>query len=207
LKRIQEVDVLGNGSRQNAEEHSVSLPALVAVAVVSLIVAALFTTTILIAADRFDRPSLVVADASLPTIVVQIDGAVATPGTYRLPGGARLDDLVGLAGGLTSDADVTSVNLAARVGDGEGVRIPARSTSTPTQPTTGTATAAARINVNTASVADLERLPGIGPVLSERIVAYREANGPFNSLDQIAEVDGISTGLLEQLRPMITLDD
>jgi competence protein ComEA len=199
--------VLGNGSRQNAEEHSVSLPALVAVAVVSLIVAALVTTTILIVADRFDRPSLVVADASLPTIVVQIDGAVATPGTYRLPGGARLDDLVGLAGGLTSDADVTSVNLAARVGDGEGVRIPARSTSTPTQPTTGTATAAARINVNTASVADLERLPGIGPVLSERIVAYREANGPFTSLDQIAEVDGISTGLLEQLRPMITLDD
>lgn len=207
LKRVREVDVLGNGSRQNAERHTVSLPSLVAVAVASLIVSALITTTILMMADRFDRPPLIVADASLPTIAVQIDGAVATPGTYRLPGGARLDDLVGRAGGLTIEADVTSVNLAARVGDGEVVRIPARSTSTPTQASMGTATAAVRININSASVDDLERLPGIGPVLSERIVAYREANGPFTSLDQIAEVDGISTGLLEQLRPLITLDD
>lgn len=199
--------MLGNGSGQNAEGQTVSLPALVAAVVVSLIASALITTTLLIVADRFDRPPLVVTDASLPTIAVQIDGAVATPGTYRLPGGSRLDDLVGRAGGLTGEADVTSVNLAARVGDGEVVRIPARSTSVPTQPAAGTATAAARVNINTASMADLERLPGIGPVLSERIVAYREANGPFTSLDQIAEVDGISTGLLEQLRPMITLDD
>lgn len=199
--------MLGNGTGQHAEGHTVSLPALVVAVVVSLIVSALVTTTVLIVADRLDRPPLVVADGSLPTIAVQIDGAVATPGTYRLPGGARLDDLVGRAGGLTSEADVTSVNLAARVGDGEAVRIPARSTSMPTHPAAGTATAAARININTASMADLERLPGIGPVLSERIVAYREANGPFTSLDQIAEVDGISTGLLEELRPMITLDD
>ena len=199
--------MLGNGSGQNAEGQTVSLPALVAAVVVSLIASALITTTLLIVADRFDRPPLVVTDASLPTLAVQIDGAVATPGTYRLPGGSRLDDLVGRAGGLTGEADVTSVNLAARVGDGEVVRIPARSTSVPTQPAAGTATAAARVNINTASMADLERLPGIGPVLSERIVAYREANGPFTSLDQIAEVDGISTGLLEQLRPMITLDD
>lgn len=199
--------MLGNGSGQNAEGQTVSLPALVAAVVVSLIASALITTTLLIVADRIDRPHLVATDASLPTIAVQIDGAVATPGTYRLPGGSRLDDLVGRAGGLTGEADVTSVNLAARVGDGEVVRIPARSTSVPTQPAAGTATAAARVNINTASMADLERLPGIGPVLSERIVAYREANGPFTSLDQIAEVDGISTGLLEQLRPMITLDD
>lgn len=199
--------MLGNGSGQNAEGQTVSLPALVAAVVVSLIASALITTTLLIVADRIDRPHLVATDASLPTIAVQIDGAVATPGTYRLPGGSRLDDLVGRAGGLTGEADVTSVNLAARVGDGEVVRIPARSTSVPTQPAAGTATAAARVNINTASMADLERLPGIGPVLSERIVAYREANGPFTSLDQIAEVDGISTGLLEHLRPMITLDD
>lgn len=184
-----------------------SLPTLVAVALVALIASALITTAALVVADRRDRPALVVADAVLPTIVVQIDGAVATPATYRLPGGARLDDLVRQAGGFTRDADVSSVNLAARVGDGEVVRIPAQSTAAPSQAAAGSPTAAVRININTASAAELESLPGIGPVLSERIVAHREENGPFTSLDQLADVEGISTGLIEQLRPLITLDD
>ena len=83
--------MLGNGSGQNAEGQTVSLPALVAAVVVSLIASALITTTLLIVADRIDRPHLVATDASLPTIAVQIDGAVATPGTYRLPGGSRLN--------------------------------------------------------------------------------------------------------------------
>ncbi len=189
-----------------ASQQSVSLPAFVTVAVISLIASALVTTMVLVVVDRYDRPSLVVVDATMPTIVVQVDGAIATPGAYRLPGGARLDELIVQAGGMTGDADIASVNLAARVGDGEVVRIPARSTAVPVQPT-GTPVTATPINLNTASATELETLPGIGPVLSERIVSYREQNGPFTSLDQLADVEGISTGLIEQVRPMITLND
>lgn len=206
-RSLREVDVYGRGSHHDTDAQPASLPAFVAVALVALVASALITTTVLVVADRRDRPPLVVADAVLPTIVVQIDGAVATPATYRLPGGARLDDLVRQAGGFTDDADVTSVNRAARVGDGEVVRIPARSTVVPSQAAAGTAIAAVRININTAPAIQLESLPGIGPVLSERIVSHREENGPFASLDQLAEVEGISTGLIDQLRPLITLDD
>lgn len=194
-------------SRHDTDVRVASLPALVAVLLGAMVGSALLTTAVLIASDRLDRPSMVVIDASLPTIVVQVDGAVATPGTYRLPGGARLDDLVGQAGGLTEDADLATLNLAARVGDGEVVRIPDRSTAVPVTEVPGTASAATRVNINTASAEELVQLPGIGPVLSDRIVAYREQNGSFISLDDLVEVEGISTRLVEELRPLITLDE
>ncbi len=201
-----EVDVQGSPSRHDTDDRGASLPAMVSVLLIAAVVSAFLTAVALIGFDRLDRPSLVISDATLPTIVVQVDGAVATPGTYRLPGGARLDDLVALAGGLTSEADVADLNLAARVGDGEVVRVPVRSTVVPATAPAGTATAMRRVNVNVATAEELATLPGIGPVLSERIVAYREQNGPFTSLDQLVEVEGISTRLIDELRPLVTID-
>jgi competence protein ComEA len=186
-----EVDVQGPPPRHGSDNRGASLPATIAVLLVALILSALITSVVLIASDRLDRPSLIVSDMSLPTIVVQVDGAVATPGTFRLPGGARLDDLVSAAGGFTAEADLTALNLAARVGDGEVVRIPARSTAAPTTEPAGTAAATTRVNLNTATADERTDLPGIGPVLSERIVAWRDQNVPFTSLDQIVEVEGI----------------
>lgn len=196
----------GNHSRTDIDQDRMPLPALIAVVLVSLMASALITSIVLIASDRLDRPSMVVTEAGLPTIAVQIDGAIATPGVYQLPSGARLNDLVQRAGGLTAEADVASLNLAARVGDGERVRIPPLVPVTRPEAIASPATSVHLVNVNTASAADLAELPGIGPVLSERIVAYRDINGPFTSLDQLANVEGISAGLVEKLRALITLD-
>ncbi len=195
-----------NQSRRNGDVAGASLTELVTVLLLALLLSALVTTAVLIAADRYERPALVITDMARPTIVVQVEGAIATPGTYRLPGGSRLDELVDQAGGLADEADPSTLNLAARVGDGEVVHIPARTTAVPATEPPGTATAMTRVNINTATAEELEQLPGIGPVLSERIVAYREQNGPFASLDQVVQVEGISTRLLEDLRPLVTLD-
>lgn len=198
----------GNPSDPRHDDPRASLPELVAVLLVALVVSALITTTALLVADRYDRPALVIADAALPTIAVHVDGAVASPGVYPLPAGARLADLVGRAGGLTADADVADINLAARVGDGERVTVPHLMPATPAATVEATATESPLlVNINTASIAELDRLPGIGPVLGERIVAYREQNGPFASLDEVVNVEGISARLLDELRPYITLDD
>lgn len=196
----------GSGSERHHDDRRASLPTFVVVLLGSLVVSAVVTTAALVLVDRLDRPPLVLADATMPTIAVQIDGAVSTPGVYPLPAGARLSDLVRGAGGLTADADVADINLAARVGDGERVEIPTLLDGTPAAPPSGTE-APPVININTATVDELDRLPGIGPVLGERIVDYREQNGPFASLDEVANVEGISTRLLDELRPYITLND
>jgi competence protein ComEA len=141
-------------------------------------------------------------------MVAQIGGAVATPGVYSLPAGARLDDLVTRAGGLRSDADLARLNLAARIGDGEQVEIPSiEQRATPVPESAGQADAPLIVNINTATLEELDQLPGIGPVIGDRIIAYRDANGPFSSLDELENIDGISANMLARLRPYLTLDD
>jgi len=144
-------------------------------------------------------------------IVVFLDGAVATPGTYVLPPGTRLMSAIEAAGGLTSDADTTSLHLAGRLGDGEHVAVPLLETPKPVL-SSGAATPAGisdsgLIDINTANLADLDQLPGIGPVIAQRIVDFRELHGPFESLDQLDEVEGISPGMVENIRPKATISD
>lgn len=152
------------------------------------------------------------------TIVIDVRGGVATPGVVKLPSSSRVSDAVAASGGLTIDADVSQLNLAARLADGQKLVIPTGMPATtvaaaPARPTGQTAfqmpatsTPAPLVNLNTASVEELKALPGIGDVLAGRIVAYREANGPFRSVDQLGEIKGISPKLLESLRPMVTID-
>jgi len=143
-------------------------------------------------------------------IVVVIDGAVATPGTYVLPAGTRLRSAIEVAGGFTIDADTTGFNLAKRLGDGDYLSIPERGRpeqQSSTLATPGNIPDSGLININTADVAELDQLPGIGPVIAQRIIDFRDFYGAFDSIDQLEEVQGISAGMVENIRPRATTGD
>jgi len=123
---------------------------------------------------------------------VAVQGEVVSPGVYELPWGATVADLLAAAGGLTNDAEVNLVNMAAPLDASSSIFIPSRQAETPT----GT-----RISLNSASLDTLDTLPGIGPALAQRIVAAR----PFNSIDDLLDVSGIGDKTLENLRPLVTL--
>ncbi|MFN2321332.1 MAG: helix-hairpin-helix domain-containing protein [Trueperaceae bacterium] len=135
-------------------------------------------------------PLAVVADA--PEIVVQVAGAVGRPGSYRLPWGSRVDDLISAAGGPTPDAALGLVGGAARLSDGATLVVPVL----------GDPAGDARVDVNAASVRLLETLPGVGPVMAARIVAGR----PFHTVDDLGRVAGIGPVRLEALRGWVSVD-
>ncbi len=138
---------------------------------------------------------------------VYVSGAVRSPGVYALPPGSIAQDAVQAAGGPTQDADLSLVNLAARVADGQQVHVPRvgekvaqkSSTAVPRSPSSP-------LNINTATAAELEQLPGIGPSLAARIVQYRQEHGPFRTVDALLLVSGIGPATLDRIRPLITVD-
>lgn len=146
--------------------------------------------------DSRKVPQIVFSAPPTTTAVVDVRGAVATPGIVTIRPGDRMIDVINEAGGFTAEADTNLVNLSTRVRDGQLVVIP-------TQAAVESSQNDGKINVNTASVAELDQLPGIGPVKAEQIIAHREANGPFTSIDELANVDGISPSLLETIRPLV----
>lgn len=158
--------------------------------------------------DRIQPAAITIGPGEARNITVTIEGAVARGGNYTLLSGARLNDLITAAGGFTTDANTSGLNMAGRLADGDLVTIPVRSPSTPVlsgQDAPDPAAQDARININTASMGELEQLPGIGPTLAQRIVDFREFNGPFTSIDQLASVTGISESMVDELRDMVTI--
>jgi competence protein ComEA len=163
--------------------------------------------------DGRSAPPIVIEDAAatLP-VVVEMRGEVEAPGVYELVPGARLEDALAAAGGLTEDADLSTVNLARRLRDGELIVILALPGpgSTPVVPLPDTDEAArvdesrVRININTATAEELEALPGVGEVIAKRIVAYREQNGPFRSVDDLIHVEGIADRAIDGMRELVT---
>lgn len=165
--------------------------------------------------------------SSAPTeLVVHVSGAVASPGVVRLPSGARVDDALRAAGGATGEAELAAVNLARPVVDGEQIHVPVPGEEPPAvaapapaadAPSAGDATGAGDgatggggaddglIDLNSASVAELDELPGVGPAIAQRIVDHREQNGPFESVDQLEEVSGIGPATLEKMRDRATV--
>lgn len=148
-------------------------------------------------------------------IQVHVVGAVREPGVYLLAPGSRLSDAVEAAGGMTADSDPVRVNLADYIRDAQQINIPRVGTPLPPSPTPMGATGRSGaigiglgipININMASAAELQALPGIGPTYAERIVAYREAHGPFTAIDQIMQVNGIGRACFEQIRAQITVE-
>ena len=188
------------------------------------LVAVILAVLTFVLLDRRTPSGIVMQAEAFPTIMVDVSGGVATPGLYALPGASRLQQAIDRAGGLSPNADVTSINLASRLGDGERVVIPVRegqlaadtvaprSTDSITRPDGGgtpvpgvSAARGSPINLNTASAAELDTLPGIGPVIAGRILEYRQANGPFATIEELADVQGISLTMVEEFRPLVTL--
>ncbi len=146
----------------------------------------------------FGTESELVLDAgsSLPELVVHVAGSVKNPGLYRLPVGARVADALDAAGGVSKKSAANSVNLAREVVDGEQILVGENTES---------GGLGSGISINSASANELEDLPGVGPVIAERIVRYREANGPFTSIDALGEVSGIGDSILGSIRDIARL--
>ncbi len=154
-------------------------------------------------------PSPKVADVKL--IYIHVGGAVRNAGLYRLPIGGRVDDAVRAAGGATDQADLDALNLAAKVKDGDKVLVPKRGATTtgggPSAPAGPAAPggAAGLVNLNSATIDDLETLPGIGPALAQRIMAFRTEHGGFRRVEDLLEVPGIGPKKFEELKDHVTV--
>jgi competence protein ComEA len=138
-------------------------------------------------------------------VVVDVVGAVRRPGLYRLAHGARIADALTRAGGATAKADLAQVNLAAPLADGEQVVVPRRGAGI-AAPGAGSAPAggpAAPVQLSTATLEQLDSLPGVGPVTAQKILDYRQEHGAFQSVDELDAVSGIGPKRLEQLRELV----
>ncbi|MDT4919728.1 MAG: competence protein ComEA [Pseudonocardiales bacterium] len=141
-------------------------------------------------------------------VVVDVAGRVRRPGLYRLPDGSRVDDAVRAAGGALRGVDLSSLNLAARVVDGQQVLVGGRSAAgAPAPGSSGSSGAAGAvpISLNSAGLDQLETLPGVGPVLAQKIIDWRTENGGFTSVDQLTDVSGIGEITFADLEPLVTL--
>jgi competence protein ComEA len=140
--------------------------------------------------------------AATPALVVHVAGAVRQPGLYRLAEGKRVADAVARAGGATAPADTAAINLAAPLADGMQVIVPSRVAGA----AGGSAGAAVpgRVSLSSASAAELDALPGVGPVTAQKIVDYRAAHGGFRSVDDLDAIPGIGPARVEQLRDLTT---
>lgn len=142
-------------------------------------------------------------------VVVHVVGQVVRPGLVRLAAGARVADAIAGAGGTRPGADVSAVNLARPVVDGEQVRVPRTGeVLAPVQgpaPSAGSGSSAGPVSLNAADAVALDALPGVGPVLAQRILDWRAEHGRFTSVDELGEVSGIGDKLMAQLRDRVTL--
>lgn len=139
-------------------------------------------------------------------VVVHVAGAVARPGLYRLAGAARVADALDAAGGPTAEADLDAVNLAAKVADADRVYLPRRGEAAPAPVSGGGGAAggaAGPLDLNTATAAQLEELPGVGPATAEAILSYRQEKGRFRSVEELLEVRGIGESKLAALRSKV----
>jgi len=147
---------------------------------------------------------------------VHIAGAVVRPGVYDLDDGSRVGDAVEAAGGFVAEADKNALNLAAFLEDGERLDIPYVAGFVPEEEqgfvvvTEGTPSPLAGeelVNINTASIEELDKLPGIGQTTAVRIIDYRTANGPFGTIEDIINVSGIGTATYDEIKDLITVGD
>ena len=148
-------------------------------------------------------------------IVVSVTGLVKKPGLVTLPPGGRVADAIAAAGGATADADVTGMNLAAKLADGDSIVLGDSSTDSAgpgegvstggVGPESADAPGSSLVNLNTADEATLDSLPGVGPVMAQNILAWRDANGTFTSIEQLQEISGIGPSRYAQISPLVTV--
>jgi competence protein ComEA len=149
--------------------------------------------------------------ADAPEVVVHVAGAVRQPGLYTLEEGSRIDAAIARAGGPTGTAVLDAVNLAAPVADGQQILVPARGDDGRASPTGSPGApgvpgaGGGQVRLNTATLEQLDTLPGIGPVTAQKILDYRDEKGAFQSVDELDAVPGIGPARLEQLRELVDL--
>jgi competence protein ComEA len=140
-------------------------------------------------------------------VVVDVVGEVRRPGLYRLADGSRIADAVARAGGATRKAELAQVNLAAPLADGEQVVVPSRGSPAAPAPAAAAggdgAAPSAPIQLSTATLEQLDSLPGVGPATAQKILDYRTKHGAFSSVDELDAVPGIGPKRLEQLRDLV----
>jgi competence protein ComEA len=140
------------------------------------------------------------ASDDLSELTVHVAGSVVRPGLVRVPDGSRVADAVEAAGGANRNADLAAINLAAPLTDGSQVVVPAKVRAGGSAPFDD-----GKVHLNQASASELESLPGVGPVLAERIVSYRTEHGPFATVDDLLDVPGIGESKLASMREMIAI--
>jgi competence protein ComEA len=173
----------------------------------------------LISSPPRGEPIRLLPPPSPSPILVHVTGAVLNPDVYSLPEGSRVGQAIDAAGGTYKDADLSGLNLAAPLQDGERVHIPfQRPTQSPfDEVTPGGSEPSAQnetpipaspglININTATLSELDTLPGIGEIKAQSIIDYRNANGPFESIEDILAVTGIGPVTFDGIKQLITVD-
>lgn len=151
--------------------------------------------------------------SSAAEVYVDVDGAVASPGVYRLKDGARVSQAIDAAGGLTAEADVTGLNRASKVTDGQKIYVPTLGeqqaaavtggADSGASPASGAGASSGLVNINTASAAELQTLSGIGPSMAQSIIDERTQNGAFASVDDLMRVSGIGEKKLAKIKDCI----
>jgi len=162
------------------------------------------------AAAPIASPSADASGSPSSGIVVHVAGAVAKPGVYNLPEGARVVDALRAAGGAAAGADLSLINLARPLTDGERVYFPRKGETVPGEAGVaggvgGGGSSDGRVNLNTASLQELEGLPGIGEVLAQRILDYRTQHGPYRDVRDLLKVEGIGEKKFESIRDHVTV--
>ena len=160
------------------------------------------------AADSYrplPAPSVVASASAGPQIVVDVGGRVRHPGLVTLPAGSRVADALAAAGGALRSADIATLDLAARVTDGQLllIGVPGMAQSSTSGASSGPSTGP--IDLNAATVEQLDGLPGVGPVLAQHIVDWRQQHGGFTTVDQLRQVPGIGARKFDQLKPLVVV--
>jgi competence protein ComEA len=161
-------------------------------------------------AARTDRPAATAESSAAAELVVAVGGKVRKPGLVRLPPGSRVADALQAAGGANPGVDVALLNLARKVVDGELILVgvtppPGMAAATGAAAPANGGAPAGRVNLNTATLAELDTLPGVGPVLAQRILDAREAQGGFTAISDLRKVDGIGDSRYEQLKDLVVV--
>jgi competence protein ComEA len=175
---------------------------LLIVAVLVLATSSFFILRTSAPSEAFTPPPLTLDVAQTSRITIDVQGAVAHPGVYTIQSGSRVIDAIKAAGGVTKAGDPSDLNQARLINDGEQIYIYAKTGTavTKSNPVKVKPKTSAFVLVNRANAKEFEALDGIGPVLASRIVAYRKANGPFGSIDDLLKVPGIGAGTLSKFK-------
>lgn len=158
-----------------------------------------------------DKVSNMAETKASAAVIVYVSGAVNAPGVIEVPAGARILEVINRAGGLLPVADSAKINMAQLVKDGMQIHVPLRPNSTnpavtaPASAGIGAAASERKININTANAQELDKLPGIGPAIADKIIQYREAHGNFNDIADLKKVPGIGESKFNKLKELITI--